>query len=89
MFHSRNIVSAVEIGTSKICVLVGEIDGEGRLDVIGRGEAPSAGAVVKGEIIDMERAQEQLRQKHSIEEYKMSKASLARALTRLKETYKE
>ena len=60
MFNSRNIVSAVEICTSKICVLVGEIDGEGRLDVIGRGEAPSAGAVVKGEIIHMERAQEQL-----------------------------
>ena len=60
MFNSRNIVSAVEIGTSKICVLVGEIGEEGRLDVIGRGEAPSAGAVVKGEIVDMERAQEQL-----------------------------
>ncbi len=37
----------------------------------------------------LERAREQLRQKHSIEEYKMSKASMARALTRLKETYKE
>ncbi len=37
----------------------------------------------------LERAKEQLRQKHSIEEYKMSKASMARALTRLKETYKD
>ena len=60
MFNSRNIVSAVEIGTSKFCVLVGEIDGNGRLDVIGRGEAPSASSVVKGEIVDMDRAYEQL-----------------------------
>ena len=60
MFNSRNIVSAVEIGTSKFCVVVGEIDGNGRLDVIGRGEAPSASSVVKGEIVDMDRAYEQL-----------------------------
>ena len=33
----------------------------------------------------MERAQEQLRQKQSIYEYRMSKASLARAVSRLKE----
>ena len=60
MFHSRNIVSAVEMGTSKFCVLVGEVDENGRLDVIGRGEAPSAGSVVKGEIVDMEKAGDQL-----------------------------
>lgn len=33
----------------------------------------------------LERAQEQLRQKQSIQEYKMSQASMARALSRLKE----
>ena len=60
MFHNRNIVSAVEMGTSKFCVLVGEIGEDGTLDVIGRGEAPSAGAVVKGEIVDMEKAFDQL-----------------------------
>ena len=60
MFHTRNIVSAVEMGTSKFCVLVGEIGGDGGLDVIGRGEAPSAGAVVKGEIVNMEKAFDQL-----------------------------
>lgn len=60
MFHSRNIVSAVEMGTSKFCVLVGEVDENGHLDVIGRGEAPSAGSVVKGEIVDMEKAGDQL-----------------------------
>jgi len=60
VFNSRNIVSAVEIGTSKFCVLVGEIDAGGHLDVLGRGEAPSASSVVKGEVVDMERAFEQL-----------------------------
>lgn len=33
----------------------------------------------------LERAQEQMRQKQSIQEYKMSQASMARALSRLKE----
>lgn len=36
----------------------------------------------------LERAKEQARQKKSIVEYKMSQASIARALTRLKETSK-
>ena len=48
------------MGTSKFCVLVGEVDENGHLDVIGRGEAPSAGSVVKGEIVDMEKAGDQL-----------------------------
>ncbi len=53
MFQSRNIVSAIELGTSKICVLVGESREDGGLDVIGRGEAESRG-VIKGEIANME-----------------------------------
>lgn len=59
MFQSRNIVSAIEFGSSKICVLVGESDGDGHIDVIGRGEAPSAG-VVKGELTNIEAAFDQL-----------------------------
>ncbi len=59
MFQNRNIVSAIEFGSSKICVLVGESDGDGHIDVIGRGEAPSAG-VVKGELINIEAAFDQL-----------------------------
>ena len=52
MFKKRDIVCAVEIGTSKICVLVGELAGDGQVEVIGRGEIPSGGKVVKGEICD-------------------------------------
>ena len=54
MFHSREIVTAVELGSSKICVLIGEAGEGGRVNIIGRGIAPSAGAVVKGEIYNME-----------------------------------
>ncbi len=60
MFNSREIVTAVEIGTSKICVLIGEVDAEGRVAIIGRGTAPTSGSVVKGEICNMEKVFEQL-----------------------------
>ncbi|MDD3154625.1 MAG: cell division protein FtsA [Victivallaceae bacterium] len=62
MGRVRNIVSAIEIGSSKICVLVGEGEDENNLQVIGRGEVASAGTVVKGEIVDMDGAFELLTQ---------------------------
>lgn len=60
MFHPREIVTAIELGTSKFSVLVGEVFPDGRLNVIGQGSAPSAGSVVKGEIDNMDLAFEQL-----------------------------
>ena len=60
MFQQRDIVTAIEIGTSKICVLVGESTQDGKISVIGHGEAPSVNTVVKGEIADMDTALEQL-----------------------------
>ncbi len=59
MFKQRNIITAVELGTSKVCVLVGECSGN-ELSVIGRGEVESAGAIVKGEIWAMDLALEKL-----------------------------
>ena len=56
----RNIISAIELGTSKICVLIGNSNPNGQLEVIGLGEVPTDGSIVKGEIIDMEKAYEQL-----------------------------
>jgi cell division protein FtsA len=49
-FSKSRIVGAVEIGTSKVTALVGEVSGS-RLDVIGLGEFPSRG-VVKGVVVD-------------------------------------
>ncbi|MBR7107291.1 MAG: cell division protein FtsA [Lentisphaeria bacterium] len=70
MFSNRNIVSAVEFGTSKICVLIGEVMSNGRMELIGHGEVPSAGAVVKGEISDMERTVNALRKAFELAEKK-------------------
>ncbi len=56
MFRNRHIITAVEIGTSKICVLIGEANQQGHLSVLAHGEKPvEGGAVCKGEIIDMDK----------------------------------
>ncbi len=62
MFSKNNsgTVCAVEFGTSKICVLLGHADDTGHLEIVGRGEVPSGGAVIKGEIANMELALEKL-----------------------------
>ncbi len=60
MFHTREIITAVELGTSKICVLIGETGADGRISVIGSGTVPSLGSIVKGEIDNMELAFDQL-----------------------------
>ncbi|MBR7121754.1 MAG: cell division protein FtsA [Lentisphaeria bacterium] len=59
MFQKRNAVCAVEFGTSKIVVLIGEVDERGGIAaVIGYGTAYLPGAVIKGEIADVDRAAE-------------------------------
>ncbi|MCC5805032.1 MAG: cell division protein FtsA [Opitutales bacterium] len=48
----NKIIGAVEIGSSKITVLIGEIEGGRELNIIGSAEATSVG-VKKGEIVDL------------------------------------
>lgn len=50
------IYVGLEIGTSKICVVVGEVRVDGAIKILGVGQAPSRG-VRKGEIVDFENAQ--------------------------------
>lgn len=69
MFNSRDIVCAVEFGTSKISVLIGELTGSG-VRLIGSGAVASGNAVVKGEISDMKRTVEILRKAFDIAERK-------------------
>ena len=45
------IYAGLEIGTSKICVVIGEAKRDGTIKILGVGTAPSRG-VRKGEIID-------------------------------------
>ncbi len=51
-----NIYVGLEIGTSKICVVVGEVKNDGAVKILGVGQAPSRG-IRKGEIVDYETAQ--------------------------------
>src|SRR4051794_21065141 len=51
-----HITVGLEIGTSKICVVVGESKPDGSIKILGVGQAPSRG-VRKGEIVDFETAQ--------------------------------
>ena len=60
MFDESNIVVGLEIGTSKICVVVGEQNAEGAVNIIGLGQSPSNG-VRKGEICDTEKVEQEVR----------------------------
>ncbi|MEM1008788.1 MAG: cell division protein FtsA [Myxococcota bacterium] len=52
--HRDVILAGLDVGTSKICIVIGELNEEGELDVIGIGSHPSQG-VRKGRIVDIER----------------------------------
>src|SRR5467141_5046734 len=52
---SNKLMVGLEIGTSKICVVVGEGRPDGTIKILGVGQAPSRG-VRKGEIVDFETA---------------------------------
>src|SRR3989454_6082095 len=60
MFDPPPILVGLEIGTSKICAVVGEINAAGALNIIGVGQARSRG-VRKGEIADPSAASEDIR----------------------------
>ncbi len=51
-----HILVGLEIGTSKICVVVGDSKADGSIKILGVGQAPSRG-VRKGEIVDFDTAQ--------------------------------
>ncbi len=65
MFDEANLIVGLEIGTSKICAVIGEINTEGALNIIALGQAPARG-VRKGEIVDAPLAEECVR--HAIVE---------------------
>jgi cell division protein FtsA len=60
MFDDSNIIVGLEIGTSKVCVVVGEQSADGSLNVIGLGQSRSRG-VRKGEIVDATMIEEDVR----------------------------
>ena len=60
MFDSSSIIVGLEIGTSKVCAIVGELNPEGGLNIVGLGQARSRG-VRKGEIVDPQAVEEDVR----------------------------
>jgi len=60
MFDDSNIIVGLEIGTSKVCAVVGEQSADGSLNVIGLGQSCSRG-VRKGEIVDATMIEEDVR----------------------------
>jgi cell division protein FtsA len=65
MFDHSQLVVGLEIGTYKVCAVVGELNAEGALNIVGLGQAPASG-VRKGEIVDAAQAEEAVR--HAIVE---------------------
>ena len=51
--NKRNLIVGLDIGTSKIVAIVGELDAEGRLGVLGIGTQESSG-LKRGMVINIE-----------------------------------
>ncbi|MDB6121913.1 MAG: Cell division protein FtsA [Pedosphaera sp.] len=60
MFDPASLIVGLEIGTSKICAVVGEVNATGALNLIGVGQSRSRG-VRKGEIADAPLVEEDVR----------------------------
>ncbi len=60
MVKKDNLIVGVDIGTTKICTIIGEIDGQGDIDIIGLGLSPSRG-LRKGVVIDLESTVESIK----------------------------
>mgnify|MGYP005835148915 CR=1 FL=1 len=54
------LVTGLDIGTSKTCVVIGEVHPGGRVDIIGEGVEPSKG-IQRGVVIDIEAAADTIR----------------------------
>lgn len=99
MAHHEEMVIAVDMGeirlTTEAGMAVRALVGIGIAQIANNRVTVLVDTAERPEDIDekrakeaLERAKEQLRQKQSIQEYHMSQASLARALSRLKEKHK-
>ena len=57
----ERIIVGLDIGTTKICTVIGEIASDGVLDIIGEGTVPSDG-LRKGVVVNLERTITSVRQ---------------------------
>ena len=60
MLKKDNLIVGLDIGTTKICTIIGEVDNRGEIDIIGLGLSPSHG-LRKGVVIDLESTVESIK----------------------------
>jgi cell division protein FtsA len=58
---ARNLVAALDVGSSKVCALIAEPDDDGKLRILGTGQRESRG-VKRGFIADMEKSETAIRE---------------------------
>ena len=49
----RNLIVGLDIGTSKVAAIVGEVTSDGKIEIIGIGTTPSKG-LKKGVVVNLE-----------------------------------
>src|SRR3954453_12198846 len=54
------LLTAIDIGTSKVCVLIGDLGLDGRIEVVGYGQVPCAG-LRRGAVVNIDATAEALR----------------------------
>jgi len=73
----RAKIGAIDVGTTKVCTIMGDIDSEGALRVLGVGIAPSQG-MQKGTVVNADEAKasiaESIRKAESVSGYKLESA---------------
>ena len=73
----RAKIGAIDVGTTKVCTIMGDIDSEGALRVLGVGIAPSQG-LQKGTVVNADEAKasiaESIRKAESVSGYKLESA---------------
>src|SRR5665213_3917670 len=57
----ERVIVGVDVGTTKICALIGEVDQDNRLNIVGVGVAPSQG-LRKGIVVNIDEAAAAIRE---------------------------
>lgn len=61
MVAKNDIIVGLDIGTTKVCAIVGQMAENGKINVLGMGKAPSQGGVSRGMVTNIGKAEEAIR----------------------------
>ncbi|MBS3914675.1 MAG: cell division protein FtsA [Bacteroidetes bacterium] len=61
MTVKNDIIVGLDIGTTKVCAIVGQLAENGKINVLGMGKAPSLGGVSRGMVANISRAEAAIR----------------------------